>query len=167
MAHAAVHLAKKYGGDAKKAELAGWIHDCAKELKLDEMRAVVKDAGLALDEHMLASRALLHGPAGSILARTRYDVDDEEIAGAIFYHTTGRPDMTLMEKIIFLADYIEPQRDFPGVEELRRLAEIDLDRALIASYDCTLRHLMDEGDFIYELTFQGRNNLVLRLKDHR
>ena len=88
-------------------------------MTLSEMQHVVKKAHLTFDDakHMLGSRALLHGPAGSVLAKTAFGIDDEEIRGAIYYHTTGRVGMTLLEKIVFLADYIEPNRDFPGVED--------------------------------------------------
>ena len=73
--------------------------------------------------------------------------------------------MTLMEKIIFLADYIEPSRDFPGVDKLRQLADRDLDKALLAAYDSTISHLLEQGAYIYDLTFIGRNDLVLKLKE--
>ena len=109
---------------------------------------------------MLGSRALLHGPAGSVLAKTAFGIDDEEIRGAIYYHTTGRVGMTLLEKIVFLADYIEPNRDFPGVEDLRLLAEKDLDEAVLAAYDSTISHLIDQEAYIYGLTFLGRNDMV-------
>ena len=112
-----------------------------------------------------ASRALLHGPAGSILAETKYGITDSAVQSAVYFHTTGHPDMTLLEKIIFLADYIEPSRDFPGVEKLRKLAEIDLDEALLAAYDSTISHLLDQKAYIYDLTFMGRNDLILKLKE--
>lgn len=162
------HLAQLYGASEEKACLAGWIHDCAKEMTLSEMQHVVKKAHLTFDdaEHMLGSRALLHGPAGSVLAKTAFGIEDEEIQGAIYYHTTGRAGMTLLEKIVFLADYIEPNRDFPGVEELRSLAEKDLDQAVLAAYDSTISHLIDQGAYIYGLTFLGRNDMVEKLAKH-
>lgn len=154
-------LAARYGASPEKAELAGWVHDCAKEMTLDEMKALVREGGLAVDAPVLKSRALLHGPAGSVYARLHFGIDDAEILSAVFYHTTGKPDMSLLEKIVFLADYIEPSRDFPGVEELRALAEQDLDRALIAAYDSTIRHLAEQHAYIYDLTIAGRNYLIL------
>lgn len=162
VAEMARHLAHLYGASEEKAYLAGWIHDCAKEMTLSEMQHVVKKAHLTFDDakHMLGSRALLHGPAGSVLAKTAFGIDDEEIRGAIYYHTTGRVGMTLLEKIVFLADYIEPNRDFPGVEDLRLLAEKDLDEAVLAAYDSTISHLIDQEAYIYGLTFLGRNDMV-------
>ncbi len=160
----AKHLAEKYGADPEKAYLAGWVHDCAKELSLSEMQAIVKENGLSLDKYMMASRALLHGPCGSLLAKSRYGIEDRDIASAIYFHTTGQPGMTLLEKIIFLADYIEPSRDFPGVEKLRKKAEQNLDEAVLAAYDSTISHLLDQQAYIYDLTFLGRNDLVLRMQ---
>jgi len=165
VAQTAFYLAKKYGADPDKAFLAGWVHDCAKELSLSEMKSIAMDYHLPVDSVLLSSRALLHGPVGSILAEIKYGITDKQIKSAIYYHTTGHADMTLMEKIIFLADYIEPSRDFPGVDKLRQLADRDLDKALLAAYDSTISHLLEQGAYIYDLTFIGRNDLVLKLKE--
>ncbi|MDY6084277.1 MAG: bis(5'-nucleosyl)-tetraphosphatase (symmetrical) YqeK [Dialister sp.] len=162
VAEAAKMLASRYGADEDDAYLAGWVHDCAKELSLADMQKIVLNAHMTLDACMMNSRPLLHGPAGSVLAKTRYGISDEQVLKAIYYHTTGRPAMDLMEKIIFLADYIEPSRDFPGVEGLRVLAKDNLASAMVAAYDATLKHLMEQGVFIYPLTFEGRNDLILK-----
>ena len=140
VAASAYILAEKYGYNPKKAELAGWLHDCAKYMRL--------------------SRALLHGPAGSIMAKTVYGIKDRDIQNSIFFHTTGRPQMELLDKIIFLADYIEPSRDFPGINIIRRNAQKNLDAAVLSAYDATIRHLLDQKEYIYELTFLGRNDLI-------
>lgn len=160
VAETAHNMALKYGASPEKAYLAGLIHDSAKELSLKEMHKIVEAANLSLDSEMMASKALLHGPAGSILAETLYRISDKEIKEAIFYHTTGCPHMPILDKIIFLADYIEPSRDFPGVASLRKLSEKDLDDALLAAYDSTIVHLIEQQQYIYELTFQGRNSLI-------
>lgn len=167
VAETARKLARLYGEDEEKAFWAGWMHDSAKELSLSEMQKIVTDGGLHLDKDMMASRSLLHGPAGSVLAKTRYGVSDPSIGSAIYYHTTGCEHMTVMEKIIFLADYIEPSRDFPGVNKLRKLAPQDLDEACLAAYDSTLHHLLDQEAFIYPLTFLGRNDLVRTLQEKK
>ena len=162
VAEMARHLAHLYGASEEKAYLAGWIHDCAKEMTLSEMQHVVKKAHLTFDDakHMLGSRALLHGPAGSVLAKTAFGIDDEEIRGAIYYHTTGRVGMTLLEKIVFLADYIEPNRDFPGVEKARELAETSMDRALLYCYDQTLIELITRGKLIHSDTIAAYNDMI-------
>lgn len=164
VAASAKKLAEVYGVDPDRAELAGWIHDCAKELPLAEMQALISEKQIPIDDAVMRSRSLLHGLAGSIYAEKYYGISDAEIQSAVFYHTTGRPDMSLMEKIIFLADYIEPSRDFPGVELIRELAFTDLTAALIEAYDSTIRHLIDQKAYIYDLTFMGRNALVTQMK---
>ena len=130
--------------DVDKAELAGLIHDCAKNLSLTDMQQT----------------ALLHGPVGMILAQKWFAVKDKDILSAIYYHTTGRPNMSLLEKIVFLADYIEPSRDFPGVENLRELSKLSLDKAVLCAYNSTIKHLLDIDAYIYPLTIDGRNNLL-------
>lgn len=155
-------LAELYGADKRKAEIAGVLHDCAKELTLSEMQKTVEQEGRQVDDAVLKRRALLHGPAGSVLAKTLYGVYDKEIAQAIYFHTTGRPDMTMLEKIVFLSDYIEPSRDFSGVDQLREKAEKNLDEAVMAAYNSTIRYLLDSDEYIYELTFLARNDLILK-----
>lgn len=157
-------LAKLYGGDPDQAELAGWLHDAAKEMKLSDMQMWVKEKGFAIDSYMLQSRALLHGPAGAAYAELHFDIHDQAILDAIYYHTTGNAHMTKLEKIVFLADYIEPSRDFPGVDELRKEAKKDLGQAVLLAYDSTIRHLIDDGAYIYDLTFIGRNAMVLEVQ---
>ena len=122
---------------------------------------VAASARALADKYVLSSKALLHGPVGSILCETKYGIDDKDIKSAIFYHTTGRTNMTLLEKIIFLADYIEPSRDFPGVDTIRKLAEKDLNQAVLSAYNSTIKHLIDQDAYIYDLTFLGRNDMVL------
>ena len=160
VAASAYILAEKYGYNPKKAELAGWLHDCAKEMKLEEMQNIIDEQNLQVDEYMRSSRALLHGPAGSIMAKTIYGIKDRDIQNSIFFHTTGRPQMELLDKIIFLADYIEPSRDFPGINIIRRNAQKNLDTAVLSAYDATIRHLLDQKEYIYELTFLGRNDII-------
>ncbi len=158
-------LAEKYGGDPDQAYLAGWLHDSAKEMKLPEMQKWVSEKGFTIDPYMLGSRALLHGPAGAAYAELHFGIHDQAILDAVFYHTTGNTHMTLLEKIVFLADYIEPSRDFPGVEALRKEAKKDLNQAVLLAYDSTIRHLIDDGEYIYDLTFEGRNALVLEMQE--
>lgn len=164
VAASARKLAEIYGGDPDQAELAGWLHDSAKEMKLPEMQELVKEKGFDIDPYMLDSRALLHGPAGAAYAELHFGIHDQAILDAIYYHTTGNAHMTKLEKIVFLADYIEPSRDFPGVDALRKEAKKDLNQAVLLAYDSTIRHLIDDGAYIYDLTFIGRNAMVLELQ---
>ena len=124
----AASMAMCYGESMEKAELAGLLHDCAKCMDLRKMIKICENAGLEISEQERSSGALLHSKAGSVLARTRYGVQDADILNAIRYHTTGRPGMSLLEKIIFIADYIEPGRNVaPDLPQVRSLAFEDID----------------------------------------
>lgn len=164
VARAAVALAERYGEDPEEAYLAGLLHDCAKEIPLSQMQQLVDKSGLTIDVDMYVNGALLHGVSGAILARSRYGVINPHILEAIRYHTTGRVGMTPLDMIIFLADYIEETRDFPGVAELRQIAFEDLEAGVLAGYDNTIRHLLDQGLSIYFKTILGRNDIVRRIK---
>lgn len=163
VAKAAQTLASIYKANPTKAYLAGLLHDCGKELPLSEMQHIVKEANVNVDMEMFRNGALLHGVVGAILARNVYGVEDMTILDAIRYHTTGRIGMTLMDKIIFLADYIEETRDFPGVDHLRQLAFEDLNKAVLAGYDGTINHLLDQGLSIYFKTILGRNDILRQI----
>ncbi len=142
VAFTATALAERYGADAKKAELAGMLHDCAKYYSTEKMVSLCEKAGLPISPMERTSGALLHSKAGSVLAHTKYDVDDLEVLDAIRYHTTGRPGMTLLEKIIFISDYIEPGRmEAPNLSEVRKLAYEDIDQALLKILKDTLSYL--------------------------
>lgn len=160
--NSAMYLAKKYGANIEDAHLAALLHDCAKEIPLLEMRDLVAD--LPCDQDMLHSGALLHGLAGMVLANTQYGVTNPDILEAIRVHTTGKENMSKLDKIIFLADYIEPNRKFPGVNEIRLAAEQSLDAGVLCGFDMTIRHLIDSGDSIYPLTILSRNDLLRHMK---
>lgn len=163
---AAESLAHQYAPDlVRKASLAALMHDCVKEMRLPEMQSFVSMG--EVDEAVYHFGALLHGPAGANYAKTQYGVDDEEVLEAIRVHTTGKVGMSTLDKIVFLADYIEPNRDFPGVEKLRALAKVDLNQAVLAGYDGTIRHLLDDGLEIYELTMSGRNDMIRTIRKER
>ena len=153
VAFTATSLAARWGADMEKAELAGLLHDCAKYVPLDEMLRLCREANLPVSDMESRSTALLHSKAGSVLARTAYAVDDEEILGAIRYHTTGRPEMTLLEKIIFISDYIEPGRcEAPNLPEIRALAFSDIDACLLKILSDTLSYLGDSDKEIDQMT---------------
>lgn len=160
--NSAIYLARKYGANIEDAHLAALLHDCAKEIPLLEMRDLVAD--LPCDQDMLHSGALLHGLAGMVLANTQYGVTNPDILEAIRVHTTGKENMSKLDKIIFLADYIEPNRKFPGVNDIRLAAEQSLDAGVLCGFDMTIRHLIDSGDSIYPLTILSRNDLLRHMK---
>ena len=165
VADTAKKLAERYGADPDAAELAGWIHDCVKQEKLSFMQELVREKemfspGYKVDSYMMQSKNLLHGPAGAIFADAYYGIHDPAILSAVTCHTTGKPGMSLLDKIVFLADYIEPTRDFPGVNDIRHEAEKNLDWACIVAYDSTIAHLAEEHEYLHPLTVEGRNDLV-------
>lgn len=155
----AIQLAKSYGIDEKKAELAAIFHDYAKYRPKEEMRSIIINEKMPSDL-LEFHHELWHAPVGAYLVKTEVGIEDEEILLAIRSHTTGRPGMTDLEKVIFLADYIEPGRKFPGVEEARALANKDLNQALIFSLKNTIHFLMSKNQPIYPETFQTYNDLI-------
>ena len=143
VAETAERMARIFGEDAEKARLAGLLHDCAKCMTLDEMKRAA--AGLPEDPE-LNTRALMHAPAGMCLARDKYGVTDPDVLGAIRWHTTGKKGMTALEKIIYLADVIEPNRkSFDGIEELRKLSLRDLDQAMALALRLSVGHVLSRG----------------------
>lgn len=160
-------LAKFYGADVEKAKVAALLHDCAKGMKLEKQQEEAVRAELAIvnDDQIFQSPNLMHSYVGAYLARREYGVYDPEILSAIRSHTVGNTNMSLLDKIIFLADYIEPGRCFPGVDELRQLAYTDLDQAVLQAMNGTVAHLAQTGQTIHPETIQSRNALIEQMND--
>lgn len=154
----AVKLAEKYGADAHRAEVAGLLHDCTKKLSMAEQLALCERYGIVLDELEKKALKLLHAKTGAALARDVFGVDDE-IYNAILWHTTGKPNMTVLEKVIYLADFIEPTRDFPGVDTLRRTVWENLDRGLLMGLEMTVEEMQEMGSPIHVNTLTARDYL--------
>ncbi|AGN37189.1 bis(5'-nucleosyl)-tetraphosphatase (symmetrical) YqeK [Bacillus sp. GM2] len=155
----AVKLAERFGADVKKAEIAAIFHDYAKFRPKEEMKQIILDGGGPL-EVLDFHHELWHAPAGATLVKTEVGITDEDILSAIRFHTSGKPNMTLLEKVIYVADYIEPGRRFPGVEEVRTLAEEDLDLALIQALKNTITFLISKNQAVYPETVATYNALV-------
>ena len=155
----AIKLAEKYGGDVQKAELAAIFHDYAKFRPKEEMKQIIVDQKMPA-ELLEYNSELWHAPVGAYLAEKEAGITDEEVLDAIQYHTSGRVGMTLLDKIIYLADYIEPGRHFPGVEEVRSLADEDLNKALIQSMKNTIQFLMKKNQPVFPDTFKAYNSIV-------
>lgn len=162
----AVELAAQYGENAEKASIAALLHDFAKERPDEEMRDLIISENMDL-ELLQFGNNIWHGPTGASLVQTRFGVTDEDILNAIRNHTVGAPEMRLLEKIIYVADYIEPGRHFPGVEEARRLAYTDLDAAVAYATEQTLHHLMEKRAKIYPKAIETYNKWVAeKTKEH-
>lgn len=154
-----VILARRFGADPDKAELAALLHDYCKFWPVERQRQVLVDNGA--EEDLLAyDKSLWHGPAAAIVIRQELGIDDPEVVNAVRWHTSGREEMTLMDCIVCLADYMEPGRDFPGVNKIRELAEHSLEEALLAGFDSTLSFLLEKKQPIYPLTVLARNWLI-------
>ncbi|EDS76401.1 bis(5'-nucleosyl)-tetraphosphatase (symmetrical) YqeK [Clostridium massiliodielmoense] len=157
----AVKLAEIYGEDINKARISGLIHDCAKYVKGKKMIEIYKEHGNSVDEVEKNMPAILHGKVGCYVAKEVMGVEDKDILNAIAYHTTGRVNMSLLEKIIYIADYIEPLRDFPGVDNLRDIAfNEDLDKALILSFNNTIKYVIEGNQLLHKDTIEARNYML-------
>lgn len=151
VAETARELAACYGADVDKAYLAGLLHDCAKDIPDEEQVHRAKMAGISLSGQELQAPALIHAKLGAYYARERYGIRDVEILDAIRYHTTGRPAMTLLEAILYIADYIEPGRkEAPHLPELRRLAKKSKEETVCRIAEDTLAYLTEKGGVIDE-----------------
>ncbi|WP_075572376.1 bis(5'-nucleosyl)-tetraphosphatase (symmetrical) YqeK [Megasphaera coli] len=165
VAEAAVKLAYMYGIDIDKAETAALLHDAEKEDSLEHMQSLADSMyGDSLAPEIQANGSLLHGYAAASYAAMVYDIFDKDILNAIAHHTTGAESMSPLEKVIFLADYIEDNRDFPGVEKLRKAAEKSLNKGVLAGYDMTIQYLLQEGKTIFIGTVRNRNALLREMK---
>ncbi len=159
VAQTAEKMAVRFETDREKAFLAGILHDYAKERPEEELAAIAEENGL-LDEIYRQVPVLLHAPVGAILVKKELGIIDEEILNAIGSHTLGRPSMGRLEKIIYLADMIEPGRDYPGVESLRNLCQSDLDQAMLAALDSSLGYCLQHKRIIHPQKIDTRNKFL-------
>lgn len=146
-------LAMRYGEDMEKAQVAGLLHDCAKCIPNEKKKKLCEKYKIPVTQVEEGAPFLLHAKLGAYLAKTKYNVSDPEILQAITWHTTGKPDMTLLEKIVFLADYIEPARCRAAhLHEIRDIAFVDIDQAVYMTLRDTLRYLESGIGAVDEMT---------------
>lgn len=155
-----ISLAKHYNINEEKARLGGLLHDCAKNLKNNENVYILEKNGYNINEMFINNSNIMHGLVGSIIAETIMKITDRDVLNAIAFHTTGRANMSSLEKIIYLADYIEPMRNFNGAQELRTLAYKNLDEALLSSFNNTIKYVIDKGQLIHKDTIEARNFIL-------
>lgn len=155
----AIILANQYEADEKKAELAAIFHDYAKFRPKEEMKQIIISEKMP-PELLNFNSELWHAPVGAYLVNREVGISDHEVLDAIKYHTSGRPKMSVLERIIYLADYIEPGRQFPGVDEVRQLAKEDLDTALIKAVQNTILFLLKKNQPVFPETFHTYNDLI-------
>lgn len=159
-------LALIHGEDTQKASVAGILHDCAKRLSDEDLLKECEKYNIPISETESKQPYLLHAKVGALYAREKYGVSDDDILNAIIYHTTGRPAMSKLEKIVYIADYIEPNRKpIPMLDKARTLAYEDLDEAIICISKSTLDYLSEKGLIIDPLTKETYEYYVNLMKN--
>lgn len=153
--YTAAALAMRYGEDLEKAQIAGILHDCAKCMPDNKKLKICEKNHIEITEAEKMSPFLLHAKVGAYIAKAKYDIEDTEILDAIACHTTGKPAMTLLEKIIYISDYIEPMRNkASNLDEVRKMAFVDLDEALFKILSDTLVYLEKSSKKMDPMTMQ-------------
>jgi len=165
VAQVARDLAAIYDVDPDKAYLIGLLHDYAKGIAASDLLVIAVDNQLLADEIERRMPEVLHAPVGAYLLETELGIDDREILQAVKVHTLGALQMSILDKIIFLADMIEPGRDFPGLERIQCLAGQNLDRAMLAALDEIIRDQMDRGRILHPLSILVRNRFIDNIKE--
>lgn len=164
VADTAEKLAIVHDIPADKVYTAALLHDCAKgneESLLKDYKNIIVNEWVSLEEE-LKEKSLIHGPLAGIIARDVFGIEEKDILNAVIYHTTGRENMTKLEKIVFLADKLEPKRDYPGVDKIRETAQIDLEKAVLLTIDNTVKYLIENQELIAVITVKTRNNILRR-----
>lgn len=164
VANTAVALAKRFGVDVDRAYTAGLLHDCAREFENEQLPAEAAKRGIVAGEVEKTMPLLLHAYIGAKMVTEIYGVDDAEIIQAIYRHTVGARDMTPLDKIIYFADMIEPNRNYPGVEELREFAakSSSLDEIILKALDESIIFIVQKGTLLHPDTIAARNFLLLQ-----
>lgn len=157
-------LANINGVDIKKAEIAALAHDVAKNMTIDQMGQIIEENNIELPYETLKTPELWHSIIAPIIGEEVFQIEDRDILNAMRWHTTGKADMTILEKIIYMADMIEPGRSFEGVEQLRKATFEELDKGLIMALNHTVNYLLDNGFCIDINTIEARNFIILNKK---
>lgn len=162
----AIKLAKRFDGDPVKSEVAALLHDYSKAWAIERIEVIIREQRLSTDL-LVYDKELWHAHVGAWAVQDEHGITDEEVLDAIRYHTSGRENMTKLDKIVCLADYIEPGRDYPSVNKIRELAKHSVEEALIAAFDSTIELLIERGKCIFPLTVLARNDLIGQLKQSK
>ncbi len=161
VADTAADLAVKHGADAEQARLAGLLHDYARDLPPAELLDLAEQAGCITCDLERRLPVLLHGPVGALLLKRDLRITDPAILQAVARHTVAAPAMTALDKIIYLADMIEPGRQFAGVRAIRQVAAADLEAALLKAMEASIIYVLDKGQPLHPATVEARNYILL------
>lgn len=167
VACAARQLAQQYGADMDKAYFAGLVHDICKEIPFEDQYQYMIDGSFKPDLAELHSRKLWHGIAGAYFLQHEFAVDDQDILNAVRYHTVGRAGMSLLEEIIYIADMISEERDYKGVEKMRRLAHKDLQCAMLEALQDAINSVMKKNGLLSQHTIEAYNAYLLQVHEHK
>ena len=165
VAEEAVRLAVLYGADPEKARLAGLLHDILKDTPAEEQLKILQGFGIMMNDTELANQKLWHAISGAAFLEFGLGIRDRELLSAVRCHTSGRKNMTLLEKVLFVADYISADRDYPGVEELRAVARESLEEAIIEGVAFTVQELMSRREPVASASIDAYNDAVAVLKE--
>lgn len=165
VAESARYLAEKYDGDAEKAYTAGLLHDVMKNSSPEEQLGVITEAGIELLPEERANKKLWHAIAGAAYIRNVMGIGDKEIYKAVRYHTTGRAGMSLLEKIVYLADYISAERNYKDVDVMRKLCDESMDEAVIYALEFGIPDLVRKGSVIHPDSLDLYNEMVIKSKE--
>ncbi|MDZ4133274.1 MAG: bis(5'-nucleosyl)-tetraphosphatase (symmetrical) YqeK [Dethiobacteria bacterium] len=163
VSRAAVVLAERFGADVEKAELAGLLHDYGKRYSHQELLEKADRLNLMLDDLTRREGKLLHAPVGAALLNSELQITEADLAEAVSDHTTGRCGMGVLGKVLYLADYIEENRNFEGVEKIRQLASIDFDQALLAAVNNAIRSVLARNLILHPRSVEFRNCLLVAI----
>ena len=159
VADAALALAKKYGADEEKAYIGGLLHDVCKNAPMEEQHEYMMKLGEPISEVELSNQKLWHAPAGAAYIRDVIGIVDEDLLSAVRYHTTAKANMTLMEKILYIADYISKERTYDGIEIMREKAFRDIDEAILEGTKFTILDLAKQNRVINQDTIDAYNEM--------
>ena len=165
VAGTALELARKYGGDADKAYIAGLLHDCAKELDISKQLELALKSNLDVCEIEKKSTPLYHAVAGSELVKTEFDITDKEIIHAIRYHTVACKDMPKLSQIVYLADLISEDRDYKDVKKMRKYADQSLEKAMYEALKFSIADSVSKGNSIPVCTLEAYNDFAALMKN--
>lgn len=162
VADSAKELALRYGADADKAYTAGLLHDVMKNASPEEQLGVLSEAGIELMPVERENKKLWHAMAGAAYVKFVMGIDDRDIIRAVRYHTTGRAGMSLLERVVYLADYISADRNYNGVEDMRRLCQADSDEAIIYALTFGIPDLVSKGRVIHPDSIDLYNEVIIK-----
>lgn len=150
--------------EIEKVGVSALLHDCGRQIPSRDSLDKAAELGIEVDEIEANQPILLHAKLGVYYARKKYKVEDADILDGIRYHTTGAANMSTLAMIVYLADLLEPTRDFPGIDDLRQLAKEDLEKSMMQAYGNTMRYLLDYKLLIHPNCLDGYNQLAIKFK---